>query len=271
MTFHFTRTVTMGLLALSLAACSTSETPADNEPASLSQTTLAAITTQGFSTQNAYAVAGGVIVEGDIFLSDADLRATPERQLLRVGAEEQYRTTNLVRGLPRTISIYVSTSLPSGYVTATDEVVRRYNAENLTLRFRRVTSSTGANIVFNRAPSGAQYLASAGFPTSGGNPFNQVLINTTAIANGSPTINSVATILAHEVGHCIGFRHTDYMGRQFSCGGQAANEGAGTDGAILIPGTPAGPDPNSWMLACVGSGVNRPFNSNDRVALNFLY
>jgi hypothetical protein len=42
-------------------------------------------------------------------------------------------------------------------------------------------------------------------------------------------------------------------------------------GAIHIPGTPTGPDPTSWMLACIGSGVNRPFNSNDVTALNYLY
>jgi hypothetical protein len=49
------------------------------------------------------------------------------------------------------------------------------------------------------------------------------------------------------------------------------NEGASNVGAILIPGTPAGPDPNSWMLSCIGMGENRPFNSNDQIALNFLY
>jgi hypothetical protein len=61
------------------------------------------------------------------------------------------------------------------------------------------------------------------------------------------------------------------MNRTYSCGGSAANEGASTVGAILIPGTPSGPDPNSWMLACIGANQNRPFNSNDKTALNYLY
>jgi hypothetical protein len=61
------------------------------------------------------------------------------------------------------------------------------------------------------------------------------------------------------------------MNRQYSCGGQYANEGASTVGAVYIPGTASGPDPNSWMLACIGSGQDRPFNANDRTALNYLY
>jgi len=61
------------------------------------------------------------------------------------------------------------------------------------------------------------------------------------------------------------------MQRQYSCGGQPVNEGASTIGAVLVPGTPSGPDPNSWMLACIGSGQNRPFNTNDVTALKYLY
>ncbi|WP_342039377.1 M57 family metalloprotease [Pontibacter indicus] len=38
-----------------------------------------------------------------------------------------------------------------------------------------------------------------------------------------------------------------------------------------MPGTPTGADPNSWMLACIGTGVNRYFNANDRTALRYLY
>ena len=49
------------------------------------------------------------------------------------------------------------------------------------------------------------------------------------------------------------------------------NEGASTVGAILIPGTPTGPDAASWMLACLSSTTNRPFNNNDKTALSYLY
>ncbi|MES1160442.1 MAG: M57 family metalloprotease, partial [Bacteroidota bacterium] len=113
-------------------------------------------------------------------------------------------------------------------------------------------------------------LGSSGFP-SGGNPYNSIMMNTNAQAYGSnPNVLYVGSVIQHEMGHCIGFRHTDYMNRAYSCGGSAVNEGASNVGAILIPGTPSGPDANSWMLAC-SNGGNRTFNANDIIALNYLY
>jgi hypothetical protein len=80
--------------------------------------------------------------------------------------------------------------------------------------------------------------------------------------------------LTHEVGHCLGFRQTDYYNRAISCGGAVANKGTSTVGAILIPGTPSTANPAtdpSCMLACIGKNVNRPFATNGKTALNYLY
>jgi hypothetical protein len=241
------------------------------EPAeTVSQDVINSIKALGLSTNNIIADEGGYIVEGDIFIPSNELNRSLDGAFLRVGESEQYRTTNLVTRLPRTITVALSNKInASVYGPVLDEVVRRYNAQNLQITLSRVSS--GANITFDRA--NGSYLASAGFPTSSGNPYNLVKVNTNAIGSGTSTtfINYAATIFAHELGHCIGFRHTDYANRAYSCGGAASNEGASTVGAILIPGTPSGPDPNSWMLACIGSGVNRPFNANDRTALSYLY
>lgn len=251
--------------AVLLNSCSDKEQVV-NQAEDISADALTQIRQLGFSAQNVQRDEdGNYVVEGDIVLSPSELNARAAVQLLRVGQEEQYRTTNLVSGT-RNISISVSNQLPAAYVTAVDEVVRRYNAENLRLTFSRVSSSGDISIV----RANGSYLASAGFPTSAGEPFDQVKVNSRAIGTANPT-TYIATILAHEVGHCIGFRHTDYTDRSYSCGGSTSNEGASTVGAVLIPGTPAGPDPNSWMLACIGGGQNRPFNANDRTALGYLY
>ena len=252
---------------LGFSSCQQEEEISNKEEAS--QEVLAQIKALGFSNQNVQKTEGGYVVEGDIFLTEGDLSSAHNTKALRVGESEQYRTTNLVNaGTGRNITLSIDPSLPATYVTALDAAIARYNAENLTITMSRVSS--GGEIYLKAAPKSAQYLASAGFPTSTGNPHNQILIATRYIGN-NPNQAWFTTILAHEIGHCIGFRHTDYMDRSYSCGGSYTNEGASTVGAIHIPGTPTTQDPNSWMLACIGSGQNRPFNANDKTALSYLY
>ena len=254
--------------ALSVSSCSKKEEVAVSSP-TISADVNAQIKAMGFGTSDVRKVDEGYVVEGDILLTPEMLGASAMQQLMRVGDIEQYRTTNLVGYLPRTLTVSISSSFNSYYVSAIDEAIRRYNAENLRLNFRRI-STTGADLPVKFSSSlGAGVLGqSGGFP-SGGNPAPGFTLVPSVI--NSTNINYIATIMAHEMGHCIGMRHTDYYNRAYSCGGSASNEGASTVGAILIPGTPSTAEPNSWMLACVGNGVNRPFTTNDRTALNYIY
>jgi hypothetical protein len=236
----------------------------------VSAETKARISELGFSTATVHKVDEGYLVEGDIVITDEMLKDGSDYSLMRVGSTEQYRTTNLVTGTPRTINVRVASSLPSKYVTATNAAIARFNAENLTIKFARVTS--GGDIVLSASPWYYQFLGilgSGGFPTKAGKPHNSIMI-TYELLN-SYTANAITTVIAHEIGHCIGFRHTDYKDRSYSCGGATENEGASDVGAILIPGTPAAADPNSWMLACTSSNINRPFNANDKIALAYVY
>lgn len=251
----------MGIL---ITACKKNADVIHNEEPGVSQTALDKIYALGFSNKNVVKDGDGYVVEGDIYLSEKDLNSKPEMVFLRVGQEEQYRTTNIVRA-PREITVSIASKLPSSYVAALDEALARYNAENLTITFRRVSSGANISIV----SAGGNFLASAGFPSSTGAPYSQIKVNSRAIGNQPQS--TVATILAHEIGHCIGFRHTDYYNRAISCGGAASNEGASTVGAILIPGTPSTAEKGSFMLACIGSGENRPFTSNDKTALDYMY
>ena len=254
-----------GAALLSFAiSCQKSETKTEDNNG-VPDAIKAKISALGLTATGAYKTDGGYIAEGDIFLDDATLNSTPEQKFIVVAGEEQYRTTNLVTGLPRTIGVRYSGTTTS-ISNAINAAIARYNALPLLIKFSRVT--TGGNIVVSNV-SGVGYIASAGFP-SGGQPFNSIRFNT---AYSTLAANTLTSVLAHEMGHCIGFRHTDYACRQYSCGGSAVNEGSAGIGAIHVPGTPTAcnGDPTSWMLACIGNGVNRPFNANDQVALNFLY
>jgi dual-action HEIGH metallo-peptidase len=261
----FTLTAVVAVCMLTLFACRKNASTGDASSSSVSEDVLAKIYNLGFSNKNVISDGNGnYIVEGDILISQQELDAKPEMQFLRVGDEEQYRTNNLVRGLPRTITVSLASAL-STWSTALNTAISRYNALGLTITFTRVTSGANISIVNGTG----NFLASAGFPTSSGNPYSQIILVSTAVA-GQPQ-NTVASILAHEMGHCIGMRHTDYANRAYSCGGSPVNEGSAGVGAVLIPGTPSGPSAGSWMLSCIGSGGNRPFTSSDITALNYLY
>lgn len=251
------------VMAVSIIACKKdAKDAAVNE---ISDETIARISQLGFSTSGVQKIEEGYLVEGDIVLTHAMLNEQPTSPTLRIAEVEQYRTFNLVGALPRVIKVTSSGDVTPAISNAIDAAIARFNAEALTLTFQRATSGGNINIT---VINGGNYIASAGFP-SGGNPYPEVKFNKKYAGYSA---GFLATVIAHEMGHCIGFRHTDYMNRRYSCG-TGGNEGQETTGvgAVLIPGTPSGPDAASWMLACLSSTTNRPFNTNDKTALKYLY
>ena len=234
-------------------------------PNEISQETLTKISNLGFSTNNVQIVDEGYLVEDDIILTNENLNEAPNSPRIRIAEVEQYNTFNLVTGGVRTITVSSSGSVSASVSNAIDAAIARYNAETLELTFQRVASGGDINVT---VINGGSYIASAGFP-SGGDPYPEVKFNKRYQNYSS---GFLTTVIAHELGHCIGFRHTDYMNRSYSCG-TGGNEGQETTGvgAVHIPGTPTGPDAASWMLACLSSSTNRPFNSNDKIALDYLY
>jgi hypothetical protein len=251
---------------LFIVACSKSAK--QDVQAEVSQETLNQISALGFSSDNVIAADGGYIVEGDIFLSPQDLTTQKTAHKLVIANEEQYSTNNLVTGLPRVITVSLSgRNITDLLEDGVEAAVARYNAESLGLTFQYIGRTGNGTINISVVNTG-QYIASAGFP-SGGNPYGTIKYARNFTSGYS--LGFVTTVVAHEMGHCIGFRHTDYMNRSYSCGGSGGNEGSGSVGAVHIPGTPTGPDSGSWMLACLSATTNREFNANDKKALDYLY
>jgi hypothetical protein len=111
---------------------------------------------------------------------------------------------------------------------------------------------------------------SSGFP-SGGRPFNAINIGSGLQSSTFPTA-TVTHVITHELGHTVGFRHSDFFNRSISCGGAATNEGSGGVGAILIQGTPSGATVGgSIMNSCFRTTETGEFTSSDITALNALY
>jgi hypothetical protein len=251
----------------------------ETDAASLNQDEKSLIASAGFNSNWAERTTdGGYLIEGDIFLTANELKemsgVTPTHELI-IAKEEHYRTTNVVSAPStgsRTITVRLGSGFPSYYSTGLNQALARYNNLGLRIRFQRV--STGGNIVIsgaNLGTSGGGCILgrASGFP-SGGNPSSGFTLSTSSCATSFlNTANKADEVMAHEIGHCIGFRHTDYMTRA-SCG-QNTNEGTAGVGAVYIPGTPTtvSGSYNSWMMACTNS--NPAFNSADVTALQFVY
>lgn len=266
------------LLTGSIISCK--KAPADDVNANaLTQDEKNLVVAAGFNGNWAEKTAdGSYLIEGDILLTTAQLNelvgVMPHE--LVVANEEHFRTTNVV-SVPgtgqRTITVRLGSGFPSYYSTGLDQALARYNNLNLRIRFQRVTS--GGNIVISGANLGTSgggcILGQAsGFPTASGNPSSGFTLSTSSCATAYiNTANKADEVMAHEIGHCIGFRHTDYMNRS-SCG-QNSNEGSAGVGAIQIPGTPGTVTGtyNSWMMACTNN--NPAFSAADGTALNYVY
>ena len=200
---------------------------------------------------------------------------------------EQYRSTNIVTGLPKVITVRVDAGASQKVFTdATKAAIKRYNDLGLKLTFNLLdpASTVATDILINGADlgtinqGGKEYIVlgqSAGFPKNG-KPATPIKLSNTYYNKDYAQNELLATVIAHEIGHAIGFRHTDYANRNYSCdkdkydAGTVWAEPKGPVGAVRIPGTPAGADPDSWMLACAGSS-SRPFTANDVIAIKALY
>lgn len=257
-----------------LTSCS--DTEEFRNPNMPSADELSAIEAAGFNIDGAFKSDNGSLwIENDINLTLDQLKGMKPGKIVN----EQYSTDNLVlTGGSRLITMYAQEGGRDGYsvgmIAGLDEAITRYNAQNLEISFQRITTDN-ADITMTRLKKGDErrgILGSAGFPTTSGDPYNEIKMSGILESTYNLTTEGIATIIAHEMGHCVGFRHTDYFDRSISCGGSPSNEGPSTVGANHIPGTPTGSDPStdlSFMLSCTNGG-DRPFTGNDQTALDYL-
>ncbi|HHC80921.1 MAG TPA: peptidase [Flavobacteriia bacterium] len=206
------------------------------------------------------------LVEGDIVFSREQI------ENMKMGGDittKQYRTNNLVSGGTINIMGYTGGGgfgLSSKERTGLQWAVNNYNRLNLNINFNLTfgTNFGPQDMLVYHDPNQSGSGGSAGFP-SNGNPNKFVRIY--GLSGFSTNVNE--HVITHEIGHSVGFRHTDWFSRQ-SCG-QNVNEGTAGVGAVHIPGTPTGYDSTSIMLACFSAGTDGEFNNNDITALRFMY
>lgn len=209
------------------------------------------------------------VVDGKVYVgNDAHVTLAASQEMLQADkGAEQYRTTNLVSlGITR-ICINPSASFNNNATlsNALNLAIQNYNDQPLTFDLVRGPNSicqANINITTTTGAGG-----SAGFP-SGGLPYSQIYIGTDTAFYGLDVCEHVIT---HEIGHTIGFRHSDYYNRSISCG-TGGNEGDAGIGAILIPGTPSNATVGgSVMNSCFRTNETGEWTGSDLTALNYLY
>lgn len=230
----------------------------------------------------------GVVSKGDFHLPDGSIEEriyigsdiTFKREELDLlisssGQDRQYRTFNLVTGSNLTIDILGYTggsqALSSKAQTALQWAVDNYNNLNTDLQFNLTfgTNFQAADMVVydNSVNTPGSQGGVAGFPNSAGEPNKFVQIYN--IEQFSTNVNE--HVITHEIGHSVGFRHSDWFDRLSCPSSSQGNEGTGSDGAVHIPGTPTGRDLTSVMQACFSTSEDGEFNANDVTALEFMY
>ncbi|GMT98560.1 hypothetical protein KH5H1_26790 [Corallococcus caeni] len=211
-----------------------------------------------------------MVVDNAVYVGrDAHVSLEASREMLQTRGEtaEQYRTTNLV-GTSVTKICVVPTAQFNSYSRLSaglDLAIENYNSQGLRITFARGSASDCTATISAKTTSGVG--GSSGFP-KGGKPYGTINIGV-GLQDYSVDVNE--HVITHEIGHTIGFRHTDYYDRSISCG-TGGDEGASNVGAIHIPGTPTTASRGgSVMNSCFSSNETGEWTSSDRTALDYLY
>jgi hypothetical protein len=265
-----------------ISACTDSTSPNRNEGlSSPADDVAAAVRKLGFSTVGMIDRGDVVIVEGDVVLEKAGLLSLAERGVRSVDPTQGLRPnqprlqwvvdTLVARSNVSNIRVDLSgIASDQNWVNAVRAAISDWNSVPGTVVYFVESSPADLSFVFAdlRNPNypDISVIAQAMFPTgSPGRVGSQIKVNTYApgLSASQKEFNMV-----HEMGHTIGFRHTNWQG--YNCGANHFTEHAGDGGAHQVAETPP-TDASSVMNGCYGDHSWTGFSGYDEIAVSHLY
>jgi hypothetical protein len=245
-----------------LAACSDQPSEVLAPPAAAAdQALIERVVAMGFRREMIVDRGDYFQVEGDIVVRKADLAGPLFSEGIAPGAGPsfQYHTTNLVSQGKMAGGIRISLSgisTSSVWMNAARAAINYWNATSGTKIY--MVEGTPADITVSFGTLDPGVAGQASFP-SGGNPGPTITISTAIPMDQGQK----QWVMVHELGHTLGYRHTNW---------QAVGETAGTVGAVHISGTPTGADNSSVFRSGLSSWPYwNGFSSYDQVANRYLY
>ncbi|MBW8683285.1 zinc-dependent metalloprotease [Chitinophaga sp. B61] len=218
---------------------------------------IAYLNSKGFKKENIEFKNGKFILDNDILINQDEVAARIKSEGTSDGPQtEHWRHRYIVsRTYQYDVRVYIDPAVPADWQTATQGAVTNWSTLGSGLGMSLVSTLFQAHTrVFAGYESGANWVARAYLPTSNGRPGVSIEINT---YYNYLTPSEKLFAITHELGHTVGFNHTDQ-----------------NVGFFITSGTPWIPDPpqvdpysvmNSFILPWNG------FTTGDVQATRILF
>jgi hypothetical protein len=196
------------------------------------------LTSKGFKTEDITFKGGKFTLEKDILITREEIEARIKSEAATdVPQTEHWRHNYIVsRTYHYNVKLYIDPVIPADWQTAIQGAVVNWNTISSGLRFSIVSTLAESHTRIFMGYANDTWVARAYLPTSNGKPGVSVEINS---KYNSMDASQKLFAITHELGHTVGFNHTDQNVGIFI-----------TSGTPWIPDPPA-VDPNSVMNSFV--------------------